>query len=288
MLGVFEIHQPHTLDEACRLLTEYGAEATVYAGGTELLVIMKERLAEYAHLVDVKGIPGLNRIAVEDGHLVIGALATHRSIERSDIVREHAPAISRMEATVANIRVRSAGTLGGNLCFAEPHSDPATLLIAMGATTTLVSTQGRRVVSLEHFFNGLLETVRHPSEIMTEIHVPLPVAPGIAYERFKTHERPAATVAVAMRLDGPVVADARIVVGSVADRPVRVAAAEDLLIGEQPAAMIRLQAARAAAANVEPTEDKFEGTDYKRHLVEVLTTRALESAAASARGATHG
>lgn len=279
MLGVIEIHEPKSVDEALALLTQHGEEATLYAGGTELLVVMKERLIHYPHLVNIKTIGGLNGITVTSDALQIGALATHREIERSAVVREHAPLLAELGANVANLRVRSTGTIGGNLCFAEPHSDPATLLIAWDASVTLVSTRGTRVLPLSDFFTGLLETARQSDEIMTTISIPLPVPAASSYERFKTHERPTATVAVALKMDGQAVADARIVVGSVGDRPVRITGAEALLIGEEPAAAIRLEAAAIAEQEIEPTEDKFESSDYKRHLVRVLTGRALENAA---------
>lgn len=282
MLDPITIHQPESVEEASRLLAEHGSGAAIYAGGTELLVVMKERLVHFPHLIDVKTIPGLDEIRIEGNELVIGALATHKAIERSPIVREHAPLLAELEANVANVRVRSTGTLGGNLCFAEPHSDPATLLTAWDVTLTLQSAHGSRSLPIGEFFIGLLETARLPDELLTEIRVPLPVPSGTAYERFKIHERPTATVAAALRFDGDVVADARIVVGSIGDRPWRIAAAESLLIGERPAAALRAEVAAVVHDAVEPTEDAFESNDYKRHLARVLTERALATAAARA------
>lgn len=288
MLGTFQIHEPATIAEASRLLLQHGDEAAIYAGGTELLVIMKERLVHYPHLVNIKTIPGLDGIAVDSDALVIGALATHRAIERSALARQHAPLLTHVAGEVANLRVRSAGTIGGNLCFAEPHSDPATLLIAWDATIALASATGSRTMPLADFFTGLFETARHPHELLTEIRIPLPVPAGSAYERFKTHERPTATAAVRLTLDGAVVADARIVVGGVGERPERIAGAEAILIGERPAAAIRAEAARIVHDAIQPTEDRFESTDYKRHLARVLTARALATAAKRAgRGRDH-
>ena len=282
MLDAFTIHQPVTVAEASRMLAEFGADAAVYAGGTELLVIMKERLVHFPHLIDVKTIPGLDGICIEGEELVIGALATHKAIERSPLVREHAPLLAELEANVANVRVRSTGTIGGNLCFAEPHSDPATLLTAWDATLTLQSADGSRSLPIGEFFTGLLETARRPDEILTAIRVPLPLPAGSAYERFKIHERPTATVAATLRFDGEAVADARIVVGSLADRPARIPAAEALLIGEPFSAALRTEAAAVVHDSVEPTEDAFASSDYKRHLAKVLTERALTTAAARA------
>ncbi|HEX5500369.1 MAG TPA: FAD binding domain-containing protein, partial [Thermomicrobiales bacterium] len=135
MLAPFDYHRPQTLAETAALLRALGDAAAIYAGGTELLPLMKDGLIEASHLIDIKGIPGLSEIEWNGDHggLRIGALATHRAIERSPLVREHLPALADLEANVANVRVRAAGTIGGNCCFAEPHSDPATLLVALDA-----------------------------------------------------------------------------------------------------------------------------------------------------------
>ncbi len=287
MLAPFSLHRPERLTDAAALLREHGDDAAVYAGGTELVVILKDRLTEFGHLVDIKRIPGLDGIAAEDGALRIGALATHRAIERSPLVRERLPELAALEANVANVRVRSAGTLGGNLCFAEPHSDPATLLVALGATLTLVSADGERSVPAEGFFTGLMSTARRPDEILTDILAPLPgPATGVAYERFKIHERPSASVAAVVRLAGGTVAEARVVVGSVGERPERMLAAEALLIGRAPSPTLAAEAAARVRREIEPTVDAFESTDYKRQLAAVLAEAAIVRAAeAAANGA---
>ncbi len=280
MLARFAIHQPATVAEACGLLDALGPEATVYAGGTELLVIMKERLAAFSDLVDIKHIPGLSDIHLDGDTVVIGPLATHRVIERHPLIRDRLPLLAALEANVANIRVRSTGTIGGNLCFAEPHSDPATLLVAWGARFTLISSRGEREIDAAGFFTGLLETARAHDEILTAIRVPIPTAHTVsAYERFKIHERPTATVAVTLTVADGAIAHATIVAGSVCERPIRLGAAEALLAGAPLDASAFARAADAAQHEIEPTVDQFESTDYKRHLVGVLTRRALTQAA---------
>ena len=267
MLAPFQIHEPRTVQEASALLARHGDEAAVYAGGTELLVLMKERLVHVPHLVNIKTIPGLDQIRLDGDELAIGALATHRRIASSELVRAAFPVLAELERQIANVRVRNAGTIGGNLCFAEPHSDPATLLIALGARFTLASASGERSVPAEAFFTGFLETDRKSDEILTEIRLPrLPDGARVAYERFKTHERPAATVAVAMSPG-----DAKIVVGSVAAVPARMRSAEAALNVGKPNAEV----AELAANEVEPVHDVFESAEYKRHLVEVLVRKAL-------------
>jgi len=279
MLRRFVIHEPRAVEEASALLEAHGPEAAIYAGGTELLVVMKEGLAHFPHLINIKTIPGLDTIEASDGMLRIGALATHRAIERSPVVRDAAPVLAELEAQIANIRVRSTGTIGGNLCFAEPHSDPATLLVAWDATLRLTSRRGTRDIPAESFFTGLLETAREHDEVLTEIRIPLPPArAGTAYERFKTHERPTATVAAVVRLNGGTIEEARLAVGSVGPRPHRLLGVEAMLTGQRPDADLFAAAAERAAADAEVIEERFESVDYKRHLVQVLSARALATA----------
>ncbi len=286
MLAPFEYHRPESLAEAAALLRALGPEAAVYAGGTELLPLMKDGLIEASALIDIKAIPGLGGIARgRDSALRIGPLTTHRAIERSPLVREHLPELAALEANVANVRVRAAGTIGGNLCFAEPHSDPATLLVALDARFTLVSVEGVREIAAEDFFTGLLETARRPDELLADIQIPAPApGSGVAYERFKTHERPSASVAAVIRLDDGAVADCRVVVGSVGVRPLRMGRAESLLNGARPSDDAIAEAAEAIRAEVAPTEDAFESTDYKRQLAATLGRRAIAAALARAGG----
>jgi carbon-monoxide dehydrogenase medium subunit len=285
VLRPFRIHEPATADEASRLLAEHGPEAAAYAGGTELLLLMKADLVRVGHLVNLKTIPGLNGIAREDGTLVIGSLVTHRQLERSDLLRQHLPVLAELEAGIANVRVRAAGTLGGNLCFAEPHSDPATFLLAWGAELVLTSAAGRREVAVGDFFVDALETVRRPHEILTEVRVPLlPPTVRCSYQRFRLHERPTATLAARLDVRDGTIGDARLSIGSVSPVPVRAPAAEAILHGQRPGEEAFAAAAAEAAGAVDPVDDMYGSVEYKRHLVGVLTRRALATAAGETAG----
>jgi carbon-monoxide dehydrogenase medium subunit len=143
MLQPFALDEPASVSEASALLAHYGETARLYAGGTALLLAMKEGLLHYDRLVNMKQIPGLATITLADGTLYLGALATHRMLERSPLVRTHFPALARLEANVANVRVREVGTLGGNLCFAEPHADPGTLLLVYNANVEFEQQGGK-------------------------------------------------------------------------------------------------------------------------------------------------
>lgn len=285
MLAPIEIHTPRTIPDASALLRHYGDEAAVYAGGTELLIVMKERLTPVNRLIDIKKIDGLRDIAIDvDGTLTIGALATHREIARNVDVQQHSPYLAALEGIIANTRVRAAGTIGGNLCFAEPHSDPATLLSAVHATVRLESSDGSRDAQIEDFFRGLLETDRRPDEIMTRIALPrLWKTTGVSYQRFKTHERPVATVAAALSLQDGVIDDARIVVGSVGPKPQRMTAVEDAIRGHAPERVLLQEASLLAASAADIDEEGFESAGYKRHLVAVYVQKAVQDAAEQAK-----
>lgn len=285
MLGVFEMHEPETVEEASSLLSEYGFDAAVYAGGTELLLVMKEGLVHYPHLVNVKTIPGLSDISVEEGILLIGPLATHYQMERSPVVREQALLMAEVESMVANVRVRAAGTLGGGLCFGEPHSDPATLLMAWGATVELGSASGKRRLPIEEFILGLFETARREDEILTGIRIPLlPDGMAGAYQKFTTHERPTASVAALLKMGDGLIEQARLAIGSVGPKPVRVPAGEEALRREAPGKAVFEAAAEQAVRAADPVDDIYGSAEYKRNLVRVLTVRALNAAHERAMG----
>ena len=283
----FEIHTPRSVEEASDLLERHGDDAIPYSGGTELLLLMKLGFADYGHLVDVKAIEELRRLDVADGTLSIGAAITHRELERSPLVRSQWPALAEMERAVANIRVRTSGTLGGNLCFSDPHSDPATFLLA--ADAELVCRRGivPRTLPLRDFLRGPFQTALEPGELLVSVRVPCaPAGAAIAHKKLAFHERPAATVSCLVRLEGPGVAEVRVAVGSVGVVPVRAAGAERLLseieVGDGGALD---QAAEAAAAEAEPVEDANGSVEYKRNLVRVLVKRCFAEAAERAAAA---
>jgi carbon-monoxide dehydrogenase medium subunit len=289
MLQPFRLHSPATLDAASALLIDLGDEAAVYAGGTELLLVMKAGLRQYQELVDVKTIRGLRFVEwrSESRTLVIGAATTHREIERSPVVGRHMPILAEMERSVANVRIRTQGTIGGNLCFAEPHSDPATLLLVLDATVSLFGHRsGPRVLPLQDFILDAYTTGLAPGEVMTSIEIPaLPSGGGVAYRKFALHERPTLGVAAAVVVapDGSVT-DARIAIGCVGPKPARMAEAEAELRHmhvSRPAPALS-KAAAAAAAAIDAIDDLHGSAKYKRHLVEVFVRRAVEEAVARA------
>ena len=290
MLRPFTLHRPETAEDACALLATLGEDAAPYAGGTELLLLMKLGLLRPPHLVDVKRIAGFGDIA--DGtRLTIGATVTHRTLERSPLVRARCPLVASVARHVANVRVRNVGTVGGNLAFADPHSDLATLFLTLDATVELVSPRGRRELSLAEFVRGPWETARRPDELLAAVRLsPWPAGTGAAYVKFGVHERPTLGIAVALRLDGAGertrVADARVAIGCVSPRPMRAESAETRLNGVAAAELgdVTGVVADAAAESVDPADDLHGSAEYKREMVAVFARRALRVAAARARG----
>ena len=279
LLPRFDIEQPKTLAEAAEMLSSYGETGRAYAGGTELLLVMKQAGLRYDHLVDLKTIPGLDRVEQRDGSVRIGALATHLALERSRLVRDRLPALAELEARVANPRVRATGTLGGNLCFAEPHSDPATLLLCLDARLELVGSGGKRDLSLDDFLVGPYETALGPGDLLRAVTVPLP-GPGqrAAYRKFQLHERPMLGLALRLDLDEPEgsVRGARLAVGSASPTPRRSQPAEQLLAGPLALVEDRLdQAAEVLADDADLLDDLEGSAEYKRHLIHVLLQEAF-------------
>jgi carbon-monoxide dehydrogenase medium subunit len=284
ILAPFELHRPATVEEATALLDEHGDDAVLYCGGTELLLIAKMGFASFEHLVDTKSIAELAGIRDDGDVLVLGAIATHREIERSPLVLERLPALAAMERQVANVRVRTVGTLAGNLCFSDPHSDPATFLLALDAEIESRRGDGStRRRPLHEFLGGPYEPVLEHGELVLSIRVPLPL-PGtsIVHRKFAFHERPAATVTCAARVVDGAIADARISVGSVGNVAVRAGEAEALLVGARADDDQALTAASARAAAVcNAVEDANGSAEYKAHLVEVMVGRAFREALAA-------
>lgn len=284
-LPAVAIHSPPTLEEAGALMDRLGDDAVLYAGGTELLLVMKLGFADYGHLIDVKGVAELSRLELDGDDLVIGGGTTHRAIERSPLVRERWPALAEMAARVANVRVRGAGTLGGNLAFADPHSDPATFLLAADARIETWSPSGRRALAMDGFVRTAYETALAPGELITAVRLPrLPPGSGAAHLKIAFHERPAATVTCIVHVADGVVDHARVAVGSVGLAPARLPAVEEALgSGADPGELERL-----AREGCEPTEDANGSVEYKRHLTGVLVRRAAERALARAGGSAGG
>ena len=281
-LRKFAIHQPKTAAVAAQMLAEFGEKGRAYAGGTELLLAMKHDLLRYEHLIDVKTVEGLDKIEAKDGALLIGSTATHRTIENSALVKQNIPVLAEMEGNVANVRVRASGTLGGNLCFAEPHSDPATLLLALGAKVHVQGKAASRALTIDKLITGAYETALAPDEIIPGIAVPGPAKSQRAADlKYQLKERPTLGLALVIDLDGENIKKASAVAGSVSTVPTRSDKADGLLTGGKTHVEKQLaDAAEALAQAADPVDDLEGGADYKRHLIGVFLRRAFMKALA--------
>ena len=282
-LRKFTIHQPKTIAEASEMLTEFGDKGRAYAGGTELLLAMKHDLLRYEHLVDVKTIPDLNKVEMKNGSMMIGGTATHRAIERSPVVRANSPVLAEMETHVANVRVRASGTLGGNLCFAEPHSDPATLLLALGAKAHVRGKAGARSLTIDKLITGAYETSLGPDELLIGVEIPIPAkTQRAAYHKFQLKERPTLGLALVLDIDGDNINNATVVVGSISAVPTQSHKANGCLTGSRAQVEKQLgEAAEALAEAADPVDDLEGSAEYKRHLIGVFLRRAFAKALAS-------
>ncbi len=282
MIPRFSLARPRSLDEAFEAFAAADGEGAYIAGGTELLQVMKMGFGQFETLIDLKAIAQLQGIEVTEGSLRIGATTTHRSIERSAEVLGAFPGLVDLERHVANVRVRSTGTLGGNLAFAEPHSDPATLLLACDARVELCGPAGDRSMLLSEFLIGPLATARAPEEIVAGVRIPAARSgEGRAYGKLAFFERPAASVAVRLSVRDGVIEEATVAVGSFTEVPVIVEPAGAALVGAaaEPATLDRaLSAAAAAFGGLDAIEDLNGSADYKRHLAGVLLQSTGRSA----------
>ena len=289
MLRPFRLEEPETVKEASECLARYGDSGKVYAGGTELLLAMKEGLVHFDCLVNVKKIPGLDRITQDNGSVRLGGLSTHRQLEQSAALQEKLPVLVEMERNVANLRVREVGTIGGNLTFAEPHADPGTLLLALDATVVAQKAGGSRDIPMSEFFVDAYEAAIEEDEILTEIVVPVPAGnAAVRYRKFGYLERPSAGLALHVMADDAreSVSDVRIAVGCVGPKSMRVEEAEAVLRGKslEEAAQLVAEAGDIAGRAADAISDLHGSAEYKEHIVKVLLTRAFNDIRAELAG----
>jgi len=283
----FEYHTPNSLEEAFALLKDYGDDISIIAGGTALVLFMKQRLVQPGHLLSLQRIPGLDSITATDEGIRIGAMCTHRMVETSPVLQETVPLLSQTYHHVATVRIRNMATVGGGLVHADPNLDPPPSFIALGARVALASASGKRTLPVEEFFRDYYESIIQPGEILTEVIVPSRTPnSGTSYIKFLPRTADDyATVGVAVLLtlgeDGGTCEDVKIGLGSLGTTPLRARQTEAVLRGQPMTPALMRQAAEVVEGEVDPLDDFRGSARYKRQMAQVFTRRALEQALAN-------
>ncbi len=277
----FDYVAPATLDAALAALAAHGADGKVLAGGQSLVPMLNLRLLHPDTLIDINGVPGLDRIEVADGQLCIGALARHRALHDSHVVAEACPLMAEAYQHVAHGPIRNRGTLGGNLSHADPASEMPAVALALDATLVVRSSRGSREIAAQEFFLGPLSTALADDELLVEVRMPVsPVAQGWSFQEVSQRKGDFAFVATGalLRVADGVCEAATLVFAGLSDRPRRAPKAEQLLIGEPPGEALFRRAGEAAADEIEPTSDQHADAAYRRDLARVLVRRTLTQA----------
>ncbi len=283
----FGYERATSVDHAIELLRQLGPEARLVAGGHSLLPMMKIRLAQPEHLIDINPLADeLGSISIEGDELVIGAMARHNDLLDSAIVGEHFPVLQDAERVIADPIVRNRGTVGGSLCQADPAEDLSAALSALHATATIRGADGARTVPVRELHTGPYETVVGEAEILTEIRVPIRNGCGSAYEKVERRvgDWAIASAAAVVWMDGDTITEAGIGLAAVGAEHFVSPGAEAALRGQVPTDDVIAAAAAAASADCQPTTDQRGPAEYKRHLAGELTARAVRRAIARSNG----
>jgi carbon-monoxide dehydrogenase medium subunit len=283
----FGYERATSVDHAIELLTQLGSEARLVAGGHSLLPMMKLRLAQPEHVIDINPLAGeLGSISIDGDALSIGAMARHNDVLDSPLVAEHFPMLIDAERVIADPVVRNRGTVGGSLCQADPAEDLSAALSALGASATIRGASGSRSVPVRELHVGPYETVVGDAEILTEIRIPIRGGCGSAYEKVERRvgDWAIAASAVAVWMDGDTISDAGVGLAAVGAEHFVSPSAEAALRGQQATDDVIAAAAAAAADDSRPTTDQRGPAEYKRHLAGELTARAIRRAVARAKG----
>jgi carbon-monoxide dehydrogenase medium subunit len=284
MLNRLKLIRPTTIQEASRAVMEFGDQAKFYAGGAELLLLLRNGLLDAEVLVDVKKIERLHRMTLVGDSLRVGACATHHALAVSALVREHAPSLAYAESQVANVRVRNQGTLGGNLAFNDPHSDPGTVLLIHDASVLIGDDKAERRVALDEFFVDMYATVLEAGDLLLEIEIPrLPAGMKSAYQRLHRYQRPTLGVAAAARFKDDTIIDARLAVGCVGPKAQRLTELEAKINGSEliEARKILAEQRNYFREKLQPVGDLLGSADYKLYMTGVMLADTLEQASQS-------
>ena len=279
-LHPFRLLEPESLPEAVEAIGRLDGEARLIAGGTALVAMIRLGLVKPDRLISLHRVPGLNRIRVDGDALELGAMATHADIERSRTVRDGWPLLADAVHRVATPAIRTSGTIGGNLAYAEAASDPAPALLCLNAEVKIVGQKGERRVPVARFFRGFYDAALEPGEMVNAVRVPpAPAGARGGYVKFTSRsaeDKPLVGVAALVVLDAAGrCLEARIGLGGAAPTPIRAERAERALRGEALTDAAARAAAEAAAGEADPLSDLMGSADYRREMIGVWVRRLL-------------
>jgi carbon-monoxide dehydrogenase medium subunit len=282
--AAFRYHAPKTVDEAVALLAEFAADdGRVLAGGQSLVPTMAFRLARPAHLVDINGVEALNRIAVADGKLVIGACVRHSAFHKPVCEGPLGKLLTDVVHHIAHYPIRTRGTFCGSLAHADPASEWCLVLATLDGEVVAKSVRGARTIAARDFFKGIMTTALRDDELLVEARLPLlPAGTRCGFYEFSRRAGDFALAAAVglYRLDGGKIAEPRLAIGGAEVNPRRIAQAERALAGAAPGDQAFRAAAQAATDAIDPMEDIINSAEFRRDLVLAVARRALERAAA--------
>lgn len=280
--GKFEYHVPADVGQAAALLRQFDGEAKILAGGQSLIPMMRFRLAQPEHLIDISKLPGLAYIEERDGHLAIGAMTTETEVEHNRVVRKKYEVLADATDVIADPLVRNLATVGGNIAHADPANDHPAVMLALRAEVVATGPDGHRVIPIDDFFIDTFVTALEPDEILTEIRIPAARrGSGGAYLKLERKVGDYAIGAIAVNLvvtDGTI-AEAGVAMTNVSPYPVRAVKTEAALVGKPANEATFAAAAEVASQECEPAGDNRGPEDYKRAVIRTLAERAFRLAA---------
>jgi aerobic carbon-monoxide dehydrogenase medium subunit len=274
----FELLQPRSVHEAIELLSQHGDEARALGGGTTLIILMKQRALHYPYLVDLQSIPGLNVISKESDGLRIGALATHRSVELSPVIRQAFPVVAEAFSKIGNVRVRQTASVGGNLAHADYRLDPPPPLLVLGTAVNAAGPNGSRTIPIKDFFRGLYETALEPGELIVDLKIPfMPANSKAVYLRFSSlsgNDWPCLGVAALMVTNDGHCQELRLALGGVAATPLLIEGL-DLVRDQSLDDSVIEKLLAIVDEQISPSSDLRGSEWYKRKMVRVFVKKAI-------------
>jgi aerobic carbon-monoxide dehydrogenase medium subunit len=285
--GAFEYHRPTSLDEVTALLMEHGDEGRLLAGGHSLIPMMKLRLANPSHLIDLRGVAGLKGIEEADGAIRIGAMTTQAEVIASEVLAARLPILRETALQIADPQVRYCGTIGGNVANGDPGNDMPAVMLALGAEFVARGPSGERAIPARDYYQAAFTTALADNEVLTALRIPVPPAGhGWAYQKMKRKvgDYAIAAAAVLLVMDGGACRDARITLTNLADVPMQAEAAGQALIGTPVNDAAIEKAAAAAVAITDPASDLRGAAEFRKSVAGVIVRRATLRARERAGG----